>query len=99
MKKIVAVFPWPMHPKVAEVLEAIEGVQLVEAMPGGPGPVLAIGKAPAFACDALVITSPQKAAQAIDIITETGIRLVTMGQWLGGTELPSETVEAKVKFQ
>jgi len=98
VKKIVAVSPWPMHPKVAEVLNAVEGIQLVEAIPGGPGPVLAVGKAPAFACDALVVTSPQKAAQAIDIITETGIRLVTMGQWLGGTELPEERVEAKVKF-
>ena len=99
MKKIVTVYPWPMHPKVAEVLNAIEGVNLVEALPGGPGPVLAIKSAPPFACDAIVVTSPQKAAQALDIITETGIKLVTMGQWLGGNEVASEKVEAKVKFK
>ena len=99
MKKIVTVYPWPMHAKVAEVLQAVEGVNLVEAVPGGPGPVLAIKSAPPFACDAIVVTSPQKALQALDIITETGIKLVTMGQWLGGVELPSERVEAKVKFQ
>ena len=99
MKKIVTVYPWPMHPKVAEVLNAIEGVNLVEALPGGPGPVLAIKSAPPFACDAIVVTSPQKAVQALDIITETGIKLVTMGQWLGGNEVASEKVEAKVKFK
>ena len=99
MKKIVTVYPWPMHPKVAEVLEAAEGINLVEAVPGGPGPVLAIKSAPPFACDAIVVMSPQKALQALDIITETGIKLVTMGQWLGGTELPSEKVEPKVRFK
>lgn len=99
MKKIVTVYPWPMHPKVAQVLNSIEGVNLVEALPGGPGPVLAIKSAPPFACDAIVVTSPQKALQALDIITETGIKLVTMGQWLGGNEVASEKVEAKVKFK
>ena len=99
MKKIVTVYPWPMHPKVAEVLNAVEGFNFVEALPGGPGPVLAIKSAPPFACDAIVVTSPQKAVQALDIITETGIKLVTMGQWLGGNEVASEKVEAKVKFK
>ena len=90
MKKIVGVYPWPMHPKVAEVLEVIPDVTLVEALPGGPGPVLAIRKVPPFACDAIVVLSPEKAAQAVDLITENGLMLVTMGTILGATELASE---------
>lgn len=99
MNKIVPVYPWPMHPKVAEVLNAIPNVRLVEALPGGPGPVLAIRKAPPFACDAILVLSPEKAAQAVDIITEDGIKLMTMGDILGFKEVQSERVEPKVKFQ
>lgn len=99
MKKIVTVWPWPMHPKVAEVLEAIEGINLVQALPGGPGPVLAIRKAPPFACDSIVVSSPEKAAQAVDIVIANGIELSTMGSFLGAPELQSEQVEQKVKFQ
>lgn len=88
MKHIVPVWPWPMHSKVAQVLEAIPGVNLVEALPGGPGPVLAIKKAPPFACDAIVVTSPERAAQAVDIVTGgSGIRLVTMGEILNMKEV------------
>lgn len=105
MKKLVPVFPWPMHPKVAEVLEQIEGIQLVEALPGGPGPVLAIGKPPTFACDAIVVSTPQKAAEGVAIVVSDGIKLVTMREWLSdtiGAEVPMEKlekVESKVKFR
>lgn len=99
MKQIVPVWPWPMHPKVAEVLEPIPGVTLVEALPGGPGPVLAIRKAPPFACDAIVVLSPEKAAQAVDIVTANGIKLMTMSEIIGFKELPPVKVESKVKFR
>lgn len=105
MKKIVPVYPWPMHPKVAEVLSVIEGITLVEALPGGPGPILAVRKAPPFVCDSIVVSSPQKAAQAVDIVIGNGIELVTMADILSQTVgksvtvLPSEHVEQKVKFK
>ena len=105
VNKLVPVWPWPMHPKVAEVLQAIPGVSLVEALPGGPGPVLAIRKAPPFACDAVVVLSPEKAVQGVDIVTGNGLELVTMGTILGRiagqsvTELASEAVEQKVRFK
>lgn len=99
MRYTVPVFPWPMHPKVAEVLEAIPDITLVEAQPGGPGPILAIGKRPTFACDCVVVTAPEKAAQGVDIITQNGIEMVTMGQILGLKELQPERVEPKVRFK
>lgn len=87
-----------MHPKVAEVLESISGINLVEAVPGGPGPVLAIRKAPPFACDAIVVLSPEKAAQAVDIVTSNGLELKTMGDILGFKETQPEKVQPKVRF-
>lgn len=105
MKKIVPVYPWPMHPKVAEVLEALPNITLVQALPGGPGPVLAVGKAPEFVCDAIVVRTPQKAAQAVDIVIANGIEMVTVRDMLSavvGKELPFENltrVESKVKFK
>jgi len=98
MIRIVPVHPWPMHPKVAEVLETIPDIRLVEALPGGPGPILAIRKAPPFVCDAIVVLSPEKAAQAVDVILGNGIELVTVRDALGtmlGQELPPEQVEVK----
>ena len=99
MNRIVPVCPEFGHPKVAEVLERIPDVKLVEALPGGPGPVLAIRKAPPFACDAIVILSPEKAAQGVDIVTSNGILLMTMGEILGYKELQPEKVESKVRFK
>lgn len=99
MKQIVPVYPWPMHPKVAEVLEKVPNIKLVEALPGGPGPVLAIRKAPPFACDAIVVLSPQGIAQAIDIVIENGVKLMTMSEVLGYKELQPEYVEPKVSFK
>ena len=106
MRKLVPVFPWPMHSKVAEVLEAIPGLTLVEALPGGPGPVLAVGKAPSFVCDAIVVSSPEKAAQAVDIVTSNGIRMVTVRDMVsaafGEDEIPPEVLQpghAKVSFK
>lgn len=99
MKDLIPVWPWPMHQKVAEVLNALPNVQVVEARPGGPGPILAIGKAPTFACDAIVVTSPEKAAQAVDIITKNGLRLVTMSEILGMKELATVPNQEAVKFK
>lgn len=99
MKQIVPVWPWPMHPKVAEVLGRIPDIKLVEALPGGPGPVLAIRKAPSFPCDAVVVLRPEKAAQGVDLVVQNGIKFVTMGEILGYKELQPEKVEPKVRFK
>lgn len=99
MKRLVPVWPWPMPPKLAEILEAIEGIQPVEALPGGPGPVLAVRSAPPWACDSIVVLKPEKAAQAVDIVIRDGVKLSTMGEFLGGKELPSVKVEPKVRFK
>lgn len=104
MKRLVPVSPWPMHPKVAEVLEAIEGIVLVQALPGGPGPILAIGKAPAFVCDAIVVKSPEKAAQAVDIIISNGLELVTVRDMVEealGVDVKEweQKVDSKVRFR
>ena len=90
MRRIVPVYPWPMHPKIAEALAAIPGVNPVQALPGGPGPVLAIRNPPPFACDAIVVRSPEKLAQGVDIVTGDGIELKTMGDILGMKEVQSD---------
>lgn len=99
MKQIVPVYPWPMHPKVAEVLEKVPNIRLVEARPGGPGPVLAIRTPPPFACDAIVVLSPEKAAQGVDVVIESGIKLVTMSEILGFKEVQGEQALPKVSFK
>lgn len=99
MNKLVPVYPWPMHPKVAEILEAIDGITLVEALPGGPGPVLAIRKAPPFVCDAIVVMTPEKAAQAVDIVTSNGLLLMTqmdiLGSMMGDAKLTAISNERR----
>jgi len=105
MKKIVPVYPWPMHPKVAEVLQAVPNITLVQAVPGGPGPVLAIRKAPPFVCDAIVVLNPEKVAQAVDVVIANGLEMVTVRDMVSavvGKKLPHEKlerVESKVRFQ
>ena len=62
-------------------------------------PRLSHQEAPPFACDAIVILSPEKAAQGVDIVTSNGILLMTMGEILGYKELQPEKVESKVRFK
>ncbi len=76
MKKVIPIFPWPMHPKVAEALAAIPDIIPVEALAGGPGPILAIRKTPTFVADALVVSDPSRLADAVNIIAGNGIELV-----------------------
>lgn len=78
MRKIVPIYPWPMHPKVAEVVNAIEGINPVEAVPGGPGPVLAIRRPPKFVCDSIVVMQPDRVPEAVKIVTGDGLELVTV---------------------
>jgi hypothetical protein len=77
MKKLVPVYPFPIHPKVTQALPQ-DGYLYVEALPGGPSPVLAIRKAPPWVCDAIVVMEPSKLAQAVDIVASDGIRMVTV---------------------
>jgi hypothetical protein len=95
---------------VLEPYEESMDIRIVEAIPGGPGPVLAIRKVPPFVCDAIVVKSPTKLDAAIDIIRGDLVELVAAGDILGrmlGTdevsELPPESVQAeaqqKVQFR
>jgi hypothetical protein len=99
MKKIVPVFPWPMHAKVAEEFAKLENITPVEALPGGPGPVLAIRSAPTFVCDAVVVLSPERVAEGVHIVTGDGIELVLMRQMMGATGEYIEDRTAKVRFE
>lgn len=99
MNKIVTVHPWPMHPKVAEVFAAIEGISVHEALPGGPGPVIAIKQAPDFVCDAIVVKSPDRIIDAVHIVTADNIELVSMRQTLGASDEAFQENITKVSFQ
>jgi hypothetical protein len=87
MKKIVPIYPWPMHPKIAELMATFPDIMPVEAVVGGPDPILAIRQAPDFVCDSIVVKTPDKVAQAIDIVIGDGIELITvrdqMTSWIG----------------
>lgn len=78
MKKIVPMYPWPMHPKVAEAMAAIPDAVPVQALPGGPGPVLAIRKAPRFMADAIVVMSPERLPEAVHVVISDGLEMVTV---------------------
>ena len=103
MKKIVPVFPWPMPAKLAQALEQIEGITPVEALPGGPGPIIAI-KRPTFICDAIMVTDPARLNDAVNLVIGNGLELVSMRRRLGevlGEEVSETTEErvSKVRFQ
>jgi hypothetical protein len=107
MKRIVPIYPWPMHPKVAEQLAAMPEVKPVEALPGGPDPVLAIMKLPTFVCDAILVKSPQKLAQGVEIVIGDDIEMVSMRETISRTFYPNgvpiteyidEGQVSKVKF-
>lgn len=91
MNRIVPVYPWPMHPVVKEQLDAIEGITVIEALPGIPGPILAINQVPEFAVDAIVVRSPEHIPAAIKIVTSNGIELHTVrdmiSAWMGSDQL------------
>jgi len=78
MKKIVPFYPWPLHPKVESLVAEIENIRPVQALPGGPGPVVAIGKTPDFVCDAIVVKGPEHFAAAVRIALGDGLELVTV---------------------
>lgn len=106
MKKIVPIYPWPMHPKVAEIIEAIPDITPVQALPAGPGPILAIRKPPPFVADAIVVLTPERVPEAVKIVVGDGIELVTVrdaiSKAMGGkeiTEYAPEKIESKVKFR
>ena len=106
MKRIVPIYPWPMHPKVAEVVNAIPDITPVEALPAGPGPILAIRKPPPFVADAIVVMQPDRIPEAVKIVVGDGIELVTVrdaiSKAMGGKEIieyAPEKIESKVRFR
>lgn len=80
--KIVPIHPY--HPKiVAQIAAERPDVRAVEAVPGGPGPVVAIRKMPPFACDAILVTDPAFLLAAVSVACDApGVRLVPMGEVL-----------------
>jgi len=88
-----------MHPKVAEQLAAMEDITPVEALPGGPGPVLAIKSAPTFVCDAVLVLTPERVAEGVHIVTGDGIEIVPMRQFFGAGEEIVEDRVTRVRFE
>jgi hypothetical protein len=78
VKKIVPVYPWPMHARVVAAFEEWEDVTPVEALAGGPGPVVALNKNPPFVCDAIVVRSPDSLRAGVDIAIGNGLEMVTV---------------------
>lgn len=105
MKRVLPVYPWPMHQKVADVLATME-VMPVMAGPGSPGPVLAIMKAPPFICDAIVVQNPDRLVEAVHIVTGDGLLMVSMREQVArvfhvetGVTEEIERVVSRVKFE
>lgn len=99
MNKLVPVYPWPMHASVSAALSALESemdISVIEAVPGGPGPILAINTVPPFVTDAIVVRKPEHIAAAVRIVIGNGIELHTvrdtMGRYLG-KDLGYEKIE------
>ena len=78
MRRLLPVYPWPMHPQIAKELAKRTDIQPVEALPGGPGPVLAIRKAPTFVCDAIVVERPERLLAGVDVALRDGLKIVTV---------------------
>lgn len=100
MRKLVPVYPWPMHESVKAALDAITAfeINVVEAVPGGPTPILAINKVPDFATDAIVVRSPEHIEAAARIVTSNGIEVHTVRDVIGRMvqrDLPFEVVEER----
>lgn len=95
MKKILPIYPWPVYPSVQKILDAHPNIQAVEALPGGPWPVLAIKQAPPWACDAIVVMEQHRLMDAVHIALKDGLELVTVAAQLSellGTEVKEVTV-------
>lgn len=93
--KIVPIFPF--HPKiVAQIAAERSDVNVVEALPGGPGPVVAIKRVPPFACDAILVTDPAFLMAAVSVACDLpGVRLVPMSEVLAGMlGVPADEVKA-----
>lgn len=80
--KIVPIYPF--HPKVVEQINAERPeVSVVEALPGGPSPVVAVRKMPPFACDAILVNDPACLMAAVSVACDMpGVRLVPMSETL-----------------
>lgn len=95
--KIVPIHPY--HPKiVAQITAERPDVNPVEAVSGGPSPVVAIRSLPPFACDAILVNEPQFLMAAVSVACDMpGVRLVPMGAVLAGmmNVAPDEVQEVK----
>lgn len=81
MKKIVGI--WPHSRQLKDEIEALEpNARVVPAIPGGPGPVVAVRELPPFACDALLVTDRAALAAAVQVVVDPGLRLVPMREAL-----------------
>lgn len=103
MKKIIPVFPWPPPARLMKELGGIPNIQPIEALPGGPGPILAI-REPNFVCDAIMVKDPEYVKDAVRIIAADGIEFVSMrdqiGHIVGGEVVEMQIpIVSKVRFQ
>lgn len=78
MKRILPIYPWPVHPVVQAEIEKIVDLEAVQATPGGVGPVLAIRKLPPFMADVILVEKPQMLSIGIQIAMGDGLRMVTV---------------------
>jgi len=80
--KIVPIYPY--HPKVvAQIAAERPDVRAVEAIPGGPSPVVAIRRLPPFACDAILVNDPEYLSAAVSVaVDQPRVRLVPMSETL-----------------
>lgn len=96
--KIVPIYPY--HPKiVAQIAAERPDVSVVEALPGGPGPVVAIRKIPPFACDAILVNSPDYLPAAVSVACDMpNVRLVPMSETIAAM-LGVESADVKAVAQ
>ena len=87
MKKLVPVYPWPVPAKAQAILDTIPDINVVQAQPGGPVPILSLSVVPPFVTDAIVVKAPEYLEAAVRIVASNGIELHTtrdlMGRYLG----------------
>lgn len=82
MKKIVGI--WPHNRGLKAEIEGLfpDDANVVPAIPGGPGPVVAVRELPPFACDALLVTDRSALYTAVAVALRLGVKLVPMREQL-----------------
>lgn len=97
--RIIPLYPYSALEKVeqdirdAVPLSAEGTIMIVEAAPGGPTPVLAIRKAPPWACEAVVAENRDGLKWAVPLALQENVRLVTVAKALSAMLGDQEVTE------